>query len=85
MGKPFIIKTNQQSLKFLLKQRVGIPAQHKWITKFLGYSFLMEYRKGDENKVANALSRRLLDPSSSLSLLEHAHTSSSLTLSLAAP
>ena len=85
MGKPFIIKIDQQSLKFLLEQRVGTLAQQKWITRFLGYSFLVEYKKGDKNKVADAFSRKVSDPSSSLSLLEHAHTSSSSTLSLAAP
>ena len=66
VGKPFVIKTDQQSLKFLLEQRVGTPAQQKWITKLLGYSFLVEYKKGKENKAANALSRRLR-----LQLLQH--------------
>ena len=59
VGKPFIIKTDQQSLKFVLEQWIGTPAQQKWITKLLGYSFLVEYKKGKENKAANALSRRL--------------------------
>ena len=60
---PFIIKTNQQSLKFILEQRIVTPAQQKWFTKLLGYSFAMEYKKGKENKVANAFSR-LLDTDS---------------------
>ena len=60
---PFIIKTNQQSLKFILEQRIVTPAQQKWFTKLLGYSFTMEYKKGKENKVANAFSR-LLDTDS---------------------
>ena len=53
---PFIIKTDQQSLKFILEQRIITPAQQKWFTKLLGYSFVMEYKKGKENMVANALS-----------------------------
>ena len=57
-GRPFVIKTDQQSLKFLLEQRIGTPAQQKWFTKFLGYSFIVEYKKGKENKAANALSRK---------------------------
>ena len=58
MGRPFVIKTNQQSLKFLLEQRIGTPTQQKWFTKLLGYSFIFEYKKGKENKAADALSRK---------------------------
>ena len=58
MGRPFVIKTNQQSLKFLLEQRIGTPTQQKWFTKLLGYSFIVEYKKGKENKAADALSRK---------------------------
>jgi hypothetical protein len=45
-------------LKFLLEQKVGPPFQQKWIAKLLGYDFLVEYKKGSENKVADDLSRR---------------------------
>ena len=58
MGRPFVIKTNKQSLKFLLEQRIGTPTQQKWFTKLLGYSFIVEYKKGKENKAADALSRK---------------------------
>ena len=57
LGKPCIIKTDHQSLKFLLDQKIGTPAQQKWISKLLGYAFVVEYKKGQDNKVANALSR----------------------------
>ena len=39
VGRPFVIKTDQQSLKFLLEQRIGTPVQQKWLTKLFGYSF----------------------------------------------
>jgi hypothetical protein len=45
-------------LKFLLEQKVGTPFQQKWITKLLGYDFLVEYKKDSENRVVDALSRR---------------------------
>ncbi|KAF8389590.1 hypothetical protein HHK36_024107 [Tetracentron sinense] len=58
LGQSFIVRTDQQSLKFMLEQKVGTPLQQKWITKLLGYDFTMEYKKGCENKVADALSRK---------------------------
>lgn len=58
LGRPFVIKTNHQSLKYLLEQRVGTPAQQRWITKLLGYIFIVEYKQGKENVVADALLRR---------------------------
>ena len=42
----------------LLEQRIGTPKQQKWITKLLGYSFVIDYKKGKENVVADALSRK---------------------------
>ena len=58
LGRPFVIKTDHQSLKYLLEQKIGTPAQQKWITKLLGYAFLVEYKHGKENLVADALSRK---------------------------
>ena len=34
------------------------PCQQKWITKLLGYAFIVEYKHGKENLVVDALSRR---------------------------
>lgn len=58
LGQTFKVKTDQQSLKHLLEQKVGTPLQQKWITKLLGYDFVVEYKQGRENKVVDALSRR---------------------------
>ena len=45
-------------MKYLLEQRITIPLQQKWLTKLMGLSYEIHYRKGKENVVANALSRR---------------------------
>lgn len=55
--RPFIIKTDQKSLKYLLSQKVTTPFQHMWLSKLMGYSFEIEYKKGKENVAADALSR----------------------------
>lgn len=58
LGGTFKIKIDQQILKHLLDQRVGTPMQQKWISKLLGYDFVVEYKKGVENQATYALSRR---------------------------
>ena len=57
-GSHFIIKTDHQSLKYLLDQRITTTLQQKWLTKLLGLSYEIQYRKGKENVAADALSRR---------------------------
>lgn len=58
LGQTFKVHTDQQSLKHLLEQKVDTPLHQKWVTKLLGYDFLVEYKQGRDNKVANALSRK---------------------------
>ncbi|KAL3497765.1 hypothetical protein ACH5RR_040497 [Cinchona calisaya] len=55
---PFIIKINHQRLKYLLEQRITTPLQQKWLTKLLGLCYEIQYKKGDENVMIDALSRR---------------------------
>jgi len=57
LGQAFKVKTDQQSLKYLLEQRVRTPTQQKWLSKLIGYDFVVEFRAGRENLVADALSR----------------------------
>ncbi|KAJ4748790.1 polyprotein [Rhynchospora pubera] len=56
-GGPFVIRTDQISLKHLLEQRVTTALQHKGLCTLLGLDYTIEYKKGKENKVADALSR----------------------------
>ncbi|XP_042972766.1 uncharacterized protein LOC122304569 [Carya illinoinensis] len=69
LGQQFIVKTDHQSLKFLLDQRVGTVMQQKWIAKLMDYDFVVEYKKGKDNVVADALSRQGVDLEVSLSLI----------------
>lgn len=57
VGQHFTVRTDQHALKYLSKQRVGTSAQQKWVSKLLGYDFYMEYKSGETNTVADALSR----------------------------
>ncbi|XP_047978667.1 uncharacterized protein LOC125220549 [Salvia hispanica] len=58
LGRDFIIRCDQKSLKDLLQQVVQTPDQHLYVRKLMGYRFTIEYKKGSTNKVADALSRR---------------------------
>jgi hypothetical protein len=57
LGKPFTVRTDQRSLKYLLEQRITTPAQTRWLPKILGYDYVIEYKKGSENQGADSLSR----------------------------
>ena len=43
----------------MLEQKIGTPTQQKWFAKLLGYLFVVEYKKGKDNLVADALSRKV--------------------------
>lgn len=53
----FIIHTDQRSLIHLGDQRLATPWQQKALTKLLGLQYKLVYRKGVENRAADALSR----------------------------
>ena len=55
--KPFTIRSDQMSLKYLWEQK-EFPSQYaKWLVKLMGFQFSVEYCEGRTNKVADALSR----------------------------
>jgi hypothetical protein len=41
-----------------LKQRLSSEEQQKWVTKILGYDLEIVYKKGKQNVVVDALSRK---------------------------
>lgn len=56
-GSKFVIKTDHESLKFLLQQKLHTQLQRKGMTKLMGLDYVIQYRKGKENLAADALSR----------------------------
>ena len=58
LGKKFIIRTNQKSLRALLDQVVWTLEQQKYLAKLLGYQYTIVYKPGKENRVVDALSRQ---------------------------
>lgn len=58
LGRQFIIRMDQRSLKFLLEQKIATPAQQRWLSKLLGYDYVIEYKNGVDSRAADALSRR---------------------------
>jgi len=47
MGRHFKVKTDHDSLKYFLEQRLSSKEQKKWVTKMLGYDFEIIYKKGN--------------------------------------
>jgi hypothetical protein len=58
IGRHFKVKTDHDSLKYFLEQRLSSEEQQKWVTKILGYDSEIVYKKGKQNVVADALSRK---------------------------
>jgi hypothetical protein len=58
IGSHFKVKTDHDSLKYFLEQRLSLEEQQKWVTKILGYDFEIVYKKGKQNVVADSLSRK---------------------------
>jgi hypothetical protein len=58
IGGQLIIKTDQQNLKYMGTQRLIEGIQHKFMMKLLEFNYTIEYKKGKENVVADALSRQ---------------------------
>jgi hypothetical protein len=54
----FLIKTDHANLAHLTDQCLHTPWQHKVFTKLMGLQYRISYKKGVENRVADALSRR---------------------------
>jgi hypothetical protein len=51
-----VIKIDQQSLEYIMTQRLCEGIQHKLLMKLMEFDYSIEYKKGKENIAADALS-----------------------------
>jgi hypothetical protein len=58
VGAWFVVKSDHNSLKYLLEQKDLNERQKKWVSRIQTYEFDIEFVKGKNNAVADALSRR---------------------------
>lgn len=58
MGAKFVVRPNHNSLRYFLEQRDSNERQQKWVSKVQAFDFDIEYVKGKNNVVADALSRK---------------------------
>jgi hypothetical protein len=58
VGARFVVKLDHKSLKYLLEQKDLNERQQKWVSKIEANDFDIEFVKGKNNAVADALSRR---------------------------
>ena len=68
LGRRFQICTDHHSVKYFLEQRLSSPQQNKWLAKMLGYDYEIIYKKGQDNRVADALSRQFEEESTLLAI-----------------
>jgi hypothetical protein len=54
---PFVIRTDHKSLCHLQDQSLSTKLQRKVMVKLAGLQFTLQYKRGPENKVVDALSR----------------------------
>ena len=54
--KPFVVKTNNNSLTYILTTPNLDTTWHHWVEALAGFTFSIEYQKGRDSAVADALS-----------------------------
>jgi hypothetical protein len=54
--RPFVMRTDHFSLKYLLDQWLSTIPQHAWVSKLFGYEFSVEFKPERQNVAADAVS-----------------------------
>jgi hypothetical protein len=68
LGKCLQIKKDHKILKYFLEQCLSSLEQQKWMNNLFGYDYEIIYKKGKDNVVVYALSRKYEDEGSLFSL-----------------
>lgn len=55
--RPFIIRSDHNSLKYVLSQTDLSEKQQRWVSKLQSFDFEIQYIKGKRNTAVDALSR----------------------------
>ena len=59
--QPFTVQTDNNPLTYILTTPNLDALGHRWIAALAGYNMKLEYLKGSDNKIADTLSRLLLE------------------------
>eukprot|EP01018_Ginkgo_biloba_P010330 Gb_18703 [translate_table: standard] len=70
LGSKFEVKTDHSSLKHLLHQETPTDEQGKWVDKIQAFNFNITYKRGKDNIVADALSRKYEDEVNAMVVVE---------------
>ena len=55
--QPFLVQTDNNPLSYIMMMPNLVAIRHRWVVAMAGYNFAIEYIRGLDNKVADALSR----------------------------
>ena len=55
--QPFLVQTDNNPLTYIIMMPNLDAVRHRWVAAMVGYNFEIEYVRGSDNKVANALSQ----------------------------
>ena len=55
--KPFVVRTDNNPLTYIMTTPNLTATGHRWVSELASYEFSLEYQKGVDNSVADALSR----------------------------